>query len=389
VGGALGDTLGAALAQRSFVHRYPPYPVYFGRDAVEHIGRELAAAGRTSCLLSTGRSLGQNAALVDHLRAALAPARVVHWTGTRPHCPFETVEECAALIREEGLDAIVAVGGGSTSDHAKAVAMLLGANPDVRELARRGEHYLKLGPLEHGLGLYAVPTTLSAAEATFGGATVLADPPVKFVFTSESLYPHALALDPGVFLSTPRDVLLATGMNALNHAVERFLNAAGQPIAEAQFVHAARGLFESLPLVHSGSGSDWEDATSLAMLSAHLSESTNVFGGLAHACCHVLGVRTRAPHGVLNGIILPHAVATLEGPARARAQGLADAIGLNDSLDAALSQLVARLELPARLRDVGLARSDVDAVVADIAKDFSFEPGTGRERIVAVIERAW
>jgi alcohol dehydrogenase class IV len=377
------------LARRNFTHRYPPYAVYFGSDALERTGAQLAAAGQTSCLLSTGATLGANAEAIAEIEAALAPARVGHWAGTRPQCPLETVEEAAALVRDESLDAIVAVGGGSTSDHAKAVAMLVGASPDIRTLAAGGDHYLKLGSIDHGLGIYAVPTTLSGAEVTFGGAMNLVEPPLKFIFTSESLYPDAIALDPRIFLRTPRPVLLSTGMNALNHAVERFLNAAAQPLADAQFVYAARALFECLPVVHSGEGDEWEDAVSLAMLAAHLSESTNVFAGLAHACCHVLGVRTGAEHGVLNGIVLPHAVSTLTGASRARAQALADAIGLDEELGAAIARLLAQLELPARLRDVGLDRDQIEPVIDDIAKDFSFEPGTGRDRVVAVIEGAW
>jgi alcohol dehydrogenase class IV len=125
------------------------------------------------------------------------------------------------------------------------------------------------------------------------------------------------------------------------------------------------------------------------MLAAHLSESTNVFAGLAHACCHVLGVRTGAEHGVLNGIVLPHAVSTLTGSSRARAQALADAIGVDEELGAAIARLLAELELPARLRDVGLDRDQIEPVIDDIAKDFSFEPGTGRDRVVKVIEGAW
>src|SRR5579862_5293656 len=108
-------------------------------------------------------------------------------------------------------------------------------------------------------------------------------------------------------------------MNALNHAVSRYISDLSQPLVESQFVYAFGALYDQLPLVRHASGAEWEDAVSMCMLASHLSQSTNVLGGFTHACCHVLGAWVGAPHGVLNGIMLPRVVEALEGRPAERA----------------------------------------------------------------------
>jgi alcohol dehydrogenase class IV len=129
----------------------------------------------------------------------------------------------------------------------------------------------------------------------------------------------------------------------------------------------------------------------MCMLASHLSQSTNVLGGFTHACCHVLGARLGAPHGVLNGIMLPRVVELLEGEPARRAEFLARSAGL-DAMAPALDRLLETLELPQRLRDVGLERDGIPAIADEILGDFSFAQSGGIDwtgRVYDVLERAW
>jgi maleylacetate reductase len=245
---------------------------------------------------------------------------------------------------------------------------------------------------ETGLALIAIPSTLSAAETTFGGGVVHGGR--KLVFVGESLYISDILLDPEVFATTPDPTLLATGMNALNHATERLLSPRRQPIADAQFLHAVRLLVPGLRQLARAGTKDREALVS-CVIGAHLSGSTNVLGGVGHAIAHVLGARYEVGHGVANGIVLPRALRHAAPGHPETIAMIAGTLGVAndaDELERVLVELVTGIGLPSRLSEIGVPRSDLPEIVSDTLADFSTAvatPGLTASSVQALLERAY
>jgi alcohol dehydrogenase class IV len=183
-------------------------------------------------------------------------------------------------------------------------------------------------------------------------------------------------------------------MNALNHATERLLSPRRQPIADAQFLHALRLLVPGLTrLAETGPGD--HEALVACVFGAHLSDSTNVLGGIGHAIAHVLGGRYGVSHGVANGIVLPRALLDAAPRYPDAIAAIAHTLGVADDaeeLEGFLVELVAGLGLPSRLSQIGVPRGELPAIVADTLADFSAadaERGITASAVQALLERAY
>jgi maleylacetate reductase len=316
------------------------------------------------------------------------------------HVPVATVDAAVARYRELGCDAVISIGGGSAHDAARGISLCLqtgrrmaGHFPDpLTPFYWHERERTATAP-----AIVAIPSTLSAAEATFGGGVTSRHR--KLVFVGDALFVQHIVLDPHVLARAPVELVLATGMNAVNHAVERLAAPNRQPLADAAFVHALRLLLPALEAVRASQGAD-EAALADCLLGAHLSISTNVRGGIGHAIPHVLGGRYGIGHGVANGVAMPYAAAhagrrdpgsldLVRG--ELAAQGRLDA-GRSEPEDvaAALAAFVAGLDLPSRLRDLGVPHDDIPAIASDVLEDFSAARlGLRRDEVETLLENAW
>jgi alcohol dehydrogenase class IV len=380
-------------APRAFVHRYPPQRVHYGAGGAMHLAGRLAERGVERALLVCGAHLA--AGELPRRIAAAAGGRVAEvWDGVRPHAPVASVDAAAARFEALGADGLISVGGGSAHDTMRAVALCSATGKHFLEHFAAGAAFVRHAPLPHVPPLVAVPSTLSAAETTYGGGAVQGGR--KYVFTSDSLFVGDVVLDPDVFATTPLDTLLASGLNALHHAVGRLFSPLRQPIADAQFLQALRLLPPALRRLRAAGQADG-DALAGAILGAHVSESTNVLGGIGHAVAHVLGGRYGVSHGIAHGIAMPRAMvfnAAGDPSPAARAcatLGLAGADPV-DQLEHFLLTLITDLGLPARLRDIGVPQPDIAGIAADVVGDFSAAVA-GREASAEAVEtllrRAW
>lgn len=382
-------------APEPFVHRYPPQRALFGAGEAQRVGSVLAERGVRRALLLCG----------THLAAGGLPGRIATaaggrvgdvWDGVRPHAPVETIDAAVARFRDLGADALVSVGGGSAHDTMRAVAMCAATGEAMLAHFPGGAAFVRRPPLDGVPPLVAVPSTLSAAETTYGGGAVHGGR--KYVFTSDSLYVGDVVLDPEVFATTPLDTLLASGLNAMHHAIGRLFSARRQPIADGQFLQSLRLLPPSLRRLRSAGCGD-RVALASAILGAHVSESTNVLGGIGHAVAHVLGGRYGVSHGVAHGIAMPRAMAFEAARDPSPAWAALAALGASPAagpaavrgLERLLLALIADLRLPTRLRDVGVPRADVPAIAADVLGDFSAaaaDPAAG-SAVEDLVRRAW
>jgi alcohol dehydrogenase class IV len=399
------------LATRSFAHVYPPTRVRFGRDCSLGLGPILERLGMASAMLVSGPNLAANRELIDAVRSG-ADRRIGAWYPELPaHAPISAVDEAAELYHSSGSDGLVSIGGGSSHDAARQIALCVatGLSPKAHFVRPDGSPDRTGDTLYRHFGdtaldvppLVALPTTLSGAEATNGGAVTDPAERRKYVLMANALYFDEIVLDPLLFESTPRSILLSTGMNAVNHAVTRLISPAVQPIAEPQFVAALQLLVTALPRLVETDPTDG-DALGGAILAAHMSESINVGSGISHALVHQLGARYDLGHGILNGIVLPGCVEWIAEALPERVRRAQDAVsaaieapdsGADLWLAAFLRELLGRLGLPGRLREVGVPRAELaliaDDVLGDVSTPGSARPVRDRDEVIALLETCW
>ena len=378
--------------------------VVSGHDQVTAIGRHLRELGLTRAMLVSSPSTSSGwAARV--IRQALCDRIVERFETVPPHSGEDTVADGVELARKAEIDCIIAVGGGSVSDTAKAILIVLAEGGEIGDHANvfdPPDRYEQKHLGEIKLPLIVVPTTASAAEVT-PGLGIRARTGHKMVFWDHNVVPRLILLDPGAFSDTPAAVLAATGMNAFAHCVEGTYSRVANPISTALALHAARGLTIALPAL----ARDPSDVGAKVMLmtAAHLSGHviSNARVGLHHAICHGLGSLGGMSHGDANAIMLPHVMRYNAEAAETELAMLAEAMGASraeHSVAQLASDAISRVEalqsasgVPIRLRDRNLNRSLIPLIAQKTLSDrgayFNPRPAPPEEDIKALLEAAW
>lgn len=242
--------------------------------------------------------------------------------------------------------------------------------------------------------MIAVPTTLSAAEFTpFAGVTDTARK-AKEGYAHPALAPRAVVLDPQMTLETPARLWASTGIKAVDHAVEQLCAPVRSPFADALAEAGLARLAAGLPASHARPD-DLEARLEcqLGMWLAMAGASAGRGLGVSHAIGHTLGGTYGVPHGITSCVILP-AVLRWNLPVSGERQALvAERLGAPQSAAAdALDGLVRSLELPARLREVGVSRDDFPAIAEHTLHDRGVRsnprPVTGASDLIEILDLA-
>jgi maleylacetate reductase len=352
--------------------------------AVHQVRAYLARVRATRAYVVTGASLGSGS-VGDRVRNALGDALVGLYARSRPHVPGQTVDEVVREAASARADVLLGLGGGSPIGTAKAAAFRL---------------------LESGRGastssciVAAIPTTYSGSEVTpFFGTTDL-EQGRKSVSRSDPIRPRLALYDPELALDTPTDLTAATGVNALAHCVEALYAKEATDVDRSMSLRAAGRLIENLPLAVR----EPRDLPTRYRLFEGSMEAGLVLAkvgmGVHHGLCHVLGGRYRAPHGVLNGIVLPHAMRFNLLVAGAAYRDLARPFGLEpraadigEEVCDAVFHFVRGLGLPTRLRDLGIPKADLpsvaEAALSSRAVQANPRPVT-LQGALGILEAAW
>ncbi len=287
------------------VTRYIPIPqptLLVGPGSSARLGDVIAGFGHTKLLIVTGAftaRLGMLKGLTDALTAG--GANFVVFDQITPDAPIPLVERGIEFYREHGCDALIAFGGGSSMDAAKAIAMAI-ANPrPVRKLAGylKGRHTPP--------AIYAVPTTAgTGSEVTV--AAVIADPERqdKVVIVDPRLVPRMAALDPCLMTGLPPHITAATGIDALTHAVEAFVGNWATPYSDGMALAAVGMIFRHLRTCYTD-GKNLAAREQMALASTYAGLAfTRANVGYVHAIAHQFGGRYHTAHGLANAIVLPH-----------------------------------------------------------------------------------
>lgn len=387
-----------------FLWKGLPTKVVSGSGAVAAIEAEVAEEGMSRVLLVMGKRTA--ASSVGQLVRSLIGKRLrAVFDEVPPHSGEATVAAGVALARGEGIDGLVAVGGGSASDTAKAIAIVLAENGRIADHANvfhPPDRYVQQKLDQPKLPIIVVPTTASAAEVT-PGLGIRAEDGHKLVFWDHNVVPRTIILDEEVVLGTPSGILASTAMNAFAHCVEGHYSRVGNPISSALALHAARMLATALPdMVREPAMAAHRGAV---MAAAHLSGLViaNARVGLHHAICHGLGSYGGLSHGDANAIMLPHVMEYNSRVAAGALGAIAEAMGEDvRGLDAgqaagkaieAVRKLQHATGVPTRLRDVGFDRDRIAPIAAMTLSDRGsyFNPivAPPQADIEAVIGAAW
>lgn len=368
----------------------------FGRPWISAVADEISKLGAQRVFVLAGTTLAGMCGLERQARAALGGRLAGFATGIRDHAPREDVVAAANRAREKETDFVVAIGGGSVIDAAKIVCLCLAA--DVRHADALGEFTASRRPsLPRGFAVRmgAVPTTLSGAEFTdFGGATDT-QRKVKEAFAHQCMVPRFVVLDPAITVHTPRRLWLSTGIRAVDHSVECICSIDCNPLADAS-------AFRALELLAPGLGrtADAPDdlrARADSMNGAWLSTiglQSGVPMGASHGIGHALGGTAGVPHAETSCIMMPHVLRWNSVVNEAKQARVSAALGDPRAAAADLiAELVSRLALPTRLRDVGVKPGQFGAIAAVALSDpwtqANPRPLVSVDSIVALLEAAW
>lgn len=288
----------------SYFEFHCPVKILSGPNALENLPYELKRLGASRPLFITDPGVTK-AGLLPIVTATLDDSEAVV-AAVYDQVPADSsvtiVEEGADAFHRGHCDSLVAVGGGSVIDTAKAVNILVSTG-GKQLLEYSGADRIH-GPLKP---LIVIPTTAgTGSEVTL--VAVIADRrrKVKMAFASSHLYPHVAILDPRMTLSLPKTLTAATAMDALTHAVEAFISVQKNPLSDAYATTAVRLIVQNLP----GALRDGSDASArLALANAACFAGiafSNAMVGMVHALGHATGALCHVHHGTAMNIFLPH-----------------------------------------------------------------------------------
>ena len=334
--------------------------VIHGKPAAEAVRAEIERSGAKRVLLLTTRSL-TGSRLIRDVTSALGDRCVGRFSEIHAHSPREAVIAGAALAREVEADHLLAVGGGSVTDATKTmlVALWRGVS-DVDALSalaiKRGAP--PLAPLDSDrMRMTAVPTTLSAAEFTSSAGITDVQRKVKLSFSHPRMAPIAAILDPAATLETPMELMLSTGMRAMDHAVEHWCSIRPHPVTDGLGLQAIGMLAANLPAIKARPD-DLEPRLN-CQIAAWLTQVPGEHlapNGASHGIGYILGGYAGIPHGITSCISL---AATLEWnePVNAeRQRAIAEKLGRpGERACDAMRDFVKSLGLPTRLTEIGIA----------------------------------
>jgi len=366
---------------------------YHGSGAIREIVTEVKARGFKKAMVCSDPDLikfGVTKKVTDLLDAANLD--YVVYSDIKPNPTIENVQSGVKALQEAKADYMIAIGGGSSMDTAKAIG-IIDKNPefsDVRSLEGVAETKNPCTPI------LAVPTTAgTAAEVTINYVITDAQKDRKMVCVDPHDLPVVAFVDPDMMASMPKGLTAATGMDALTHAIEGYITAGAWEMSDMFHIKAIeiiarslRGAVENTP--------EGREGMALGQYIAGMGFS-NVGLGIVHSMAHPLGALYDTPHGMANAIILP-TVMEYNAPATGtKYKDIAEAMGVDTTgMDQeayrkaavdAVKKLSQDVGIPADLKEI-VKVEDLD-FLSQSAYDDACRPGNPRETSVAEIKELY
>jgi aldehyde:ferredoxin oxidoreductase len=375
--------------------RIPPMPeIMFGAGVAQNLGQRMRQLKVSKAFLVTDPfmlSLGRAGEVQKILEAG--GISTVIFAEVEPDPPIELIERAGKIYRENGCEAIVGLGGGSSMDSAKTIGLRVTHPGDLREYEGIVGGGAKIKPVFPPI--VCIPTT-SGTGSEVNPCAVLTDRErdLKFILMSNHFIPRLAVVDPLFCRTMPPKLTIESGMDALAHCVEGYVSLATpyHPYFESMAVYGVKLIGRSLIKAYKN-GDDIDARTDLCWAA--------VCGGLAflkglgigHAITHVLGAHYHIPHGraAIYGLLC--FVKANRETCREAFTDLAQLLNRTNDLEAGLLEFYQKLDIPVSLKALGIPREDLKKIAFYTTRDavnMATDPTTpSREKILELLEEIY
>ncbi len=372
---------------------------YFGAGSISVIPEEVKARKYRKALVVTDKDLLKfNVSQKVTTELEKAGLEYEIFSDLKPNPTVNNVKNGVQAFKNAGADYLIAIGGGSSMDTAKAIGIIIN-NPEFEDVVSLEG----VAPTKNkSVPVIAVPTTAgTAAEVTINYVITDEEKRRKFVCVDVHDIPVMAVIDSEMMASMPKGLTAATGMDALTHAIEGYITKAHWELTDMFHLKAIEMISASLRDSVNGIAQG-KEAMSVAQYIAGMGFS-NVGLGIVHSMAHSLGAFYDTPHGVANALLLPYVMEYNADATEDRYRDIAKAMGVENTEGMtteearkaainAVRKLAIDVGIPQKLSDIGASKDDLQAL-SELAMSDACTPGNPKdptvEEIKAIYEKAF
>lgn len=372
---------------------------YFGRGAREKVSTEIKSRNFKKALIVTDEGIIKSNVL-NMITEYLDKDSIdyIVFDKVKPNPTVTIVKDCVQLAKNEAIDVIVALGGGSSIDTAKAAGIIL-TNPEFDDVVSLDG----VAPTKNkSMPIIALPTTAgTAAEVTINYVITDETKVKKMVCVDVHDIPVVAIIDPDLMQGMPQIIAASTGMDALTHAMEGYITKAGWLIPDMFHLNSMALIYKNLEKAANEKDKKAVDNIAYAQYIAGMGFS-NVGLGIVHSMAHSLGAYFDTPHGIANALLLPHVLKFNGSACPELYVNMGNAFGLDmngltneeavDKVVEAVKQLSLKLNIPQTLQEIGIPEEMIPTLAKQAIND-ACTPGNPRDvtvdDIIKIYEEAY
>jgi len=378
--------------------------VIYGTSSIQQIRRKVDEFGAKRALVITVPPLVTETDLAERVKRSLGYKCAGVFSGVIQHVPRQCVIEGAKMAKELGVDILISLGGSSTADATKGINLVLAEAEQIDDFFvkfNRPEVIKTAQFLKPKLIHIAIPTTLSAGEFTPIIGITDTERKCKDIFRDAKITPKVVIIDSEATVFTSKELWGSTALKSLSDGLGKVCSPQPLPFINALTLHALHLINQYLlPSV-----SEPLDLGARAMLQHAIWMNAYNAGplglGIIASLRHQIGAIYNVPHGVASTIILPHCISFnrpiideyLVPVAKAFDLPFKDANSAASATINRVNELIDKLGIPTRLRDVGVPRNGLqliaEASMEDPSVQTNLKPIKSREQLVGILEQAW
>ena len=346
-----------------------PTTIHFGCGRINELAIACQQLNIKKPLLVTDQGLAE-LPLVKNALSLIEPLKPCVFTNIKPNPVKQNISDGVYAYHHHRCDGVIAIGGGSSLDSAKTIALMTGQSGDLWDYEDSGDNFKKINP--QGIApTIAIPTT-SGTGSEVGRAAVIIDEDAhskRFIFHPDMM-PNLVIADPELTVGLPAKLTAATGMDALAHNLEVYCAKGYHPMADGIAMEGMRLIKQWLPIAVND-GQNLEARSNL--MSASIMGGTAFQKGLGavHSLSHPIGAIYDLHHGLLNAIFMPYVVAFNEPVIHERLQRLAIFLGFKQAKDISdwLTELNHQFDIPTDLASANINEEHIDNIVEQAMND--------------------